>query len=461
MRKILLCIVFVVFCAALLLSGCTRKSGPTGKSLGQGYGPINTADDPDFHPEKSAVEEPSEKAEEPVLSTFMQNSPFGEDGAVIFDIDEQYAPDAQGWSIACSNGRYGWLDGRGNVAVNFVFEEAYDFDDQDMALVKKDGYYGWIDRAGNIAIAFQFTYAQSFISGTDNAYAGIDRIGVIDRQGNFIIPPKYSIIHRLGDYYEASTNDHIYELYKKDGLQLFSYDDDFSSYDIVENLIYAHASSGTPAWCILYDSDGNNLLQQGTFAELSASRISFPCNGMSFLRCETPVMDPNIYYILNDKLEVLGPALYAVTEYSASGYAAVRLYNFDNIYDGGDWYVVNTDANAEYILPLKSPNDNYLTYSYANATCAIARSMGDIYYVVNSSTDEMTSWSGAEGVDGTECIIVYDKATNLYGLYDGTELVLNNYENITFEGTTIYLHRGGSETQYVPSDGKLSDSSAS
>lgn len=437
MRKILLCMVSVVFCAALLLSGCAKQSGPTGKSLGQGYGLINTADDPDFHPEKSAVEEPSEKAEEPALSTFMQNSPFGEDGAVILDIDEQYASDAQGWAIACSNGRYGWLDSQGNVAVNFVFEEAYDFDDQDMALVKKDGYYGWIDRVGNIVIPFQFEDAY-FFNG-DSAIVQPKNVGVIDRTGTYLIDPIYHEIVDHGNYFTVKLSGK-YGAYDTSGNLVVP----VAYREIVfqDDRYYAEGDWGYPYNWVPFSAAGEDILDEKYGNQVTG--ITLPKNGGVIARGRYGDL-----YLLNMDLDLLVDALFEEAyEFSSAGYAVAEHASYPR-----ESLVFDLNGDLRYIVPNSSGWDNP---RYANEYYAAGPR-----YIVNLKTDERFDWGSVTPVDGTNYIIVKDDDSELYGLYDGLELVKNGYTEITAKGTSIYLRLGGSETQYVPSGDGLSDSAAS
>ena len=70
--------------------------------------------------------------------------------------------------------------------------------------------------------------------------------------------------------------------------------------------------------------------------------------------------------------------------------------------------------------------------------------------MTNLETDEVKTWASVIPVEGTNCIIIKDGGTGLYGLYDGPELVETGYTEITYEGTSIYLRRGDTVTEYTP-----------
>lgn len=85
------------------------------------------------------------------------------------------------------NGKWGYMDKKGNIVIDFLYESASEFS-EGLAAVQKDGKYGYINNKGNIVIDFKYRTANSFDSGyaviRDGTY-----YGVIDKEGNEIIAP--------------------------------------------------------------------------------------------------------------------------------------------------------------------------------------------------------------------------------------------------------------------------------
>ncbi|KAF0249676.1 MAG: KWG repeat protein [bacterium] len=89
------------------------------------------------------------------------------------------------------DGKYGFIDKKGKVVIDFQFDFARSFSDG-LALVKLEDYYGFIDKEGKIVIKPQFASATSFSDGlaavrfkkTDQHPAFIDKKG----EATFYIP---------------------------------------------------------------------------------------------------------------------------------------------------------------------------------------------------------------------------------------------------------------------------------
>ena len=79
--------------------------------------------------------------------------------------------------------------------------------------------------------------------------------------------------------------------------------------------------------------------------------------------------------------------------------------------------------------------------------------MGNSHYegVVNRQTGEVTEWAEITPVHGSECLIVQDSTSELYGLYDGEELVEPvMYSECYFDGIQIVLTAGAETKFYTP-----------
>jgi hypothetical protein len=90
-----------------------------------------------------------------------------------------------GLAVAVVNGKYGYIDKTGKLAITPQYEAAWSFSDG-LAPVQIGGKWGFIDTKGNLIIKPQFTTAESFSEGL--AKVQIDnREGFIDRTGKLVI----------------------------------------------------------------------------------------------------------------------------------------------------------------------------------------------------------------------------------------------------------------------------------
>lgn len=83
--------------------------------------------------------------------------------------------------VVSKNGKFGFLDKSGNVAIDLLYDDAYSFS-SGLAAVSKDGKFGYIDKDGNTVIDFLYTTANTFRDG----YAKVSkhgRYGFIDKTG--------------------------------------------------------------------------------------------------------------------------------------------------------------------------------------------------------------------------------------------------------------------------------------
>ena len=63
-------------------------------------------------------------------------------------------------------GKYGYIDGTGQLVIPLLYSEAGNFSENGLARVCKDGKWGYIDRNGNESIACKYDSATDFIDGT-------------------------------------------------------------------------------------------------------------------------------------------------------------------------------------------------------------------------------------------------------------------------------------------------------
>jgi len=88
------------------------------------------------------------------------------------------------------NGKWGYINTQGNIAIQPQFEEA-SFFSEGLARVKLNSKWGFISENGNLVIPAQFNYADCFSHGLSVASYG-ERFGYIDRNGKWTIPAQFS-----------------------------------------------------------------------------------------------------------------------------------------------------------------------------------------------------------------------------------------------------------------------------
>lgn len=101
------------------------------------------------------------------------------------DLYQSITPSGAGGFIVGRNDSFGYADRDTNLLSGLVYQEAYRFQDG-LARVKKDGRYGWIDSLGQVAISLAYDAAEDF--------AG-DRAAVIRNGEQFFIDHQGRRIH--------------------------------------------------------------------------------------------------------------------------------------------------------------------------------------------------------------------------------------------------------------------------
>ena len=87
------------------------------------------------------------------------------------------------------NGKYGYIDKKGNYVINMPFDEAEDFS-KGLARIKINEKYGYIDKKGNFVIKPQFDEVHNFSEGLARVKID-DKYGYIDKKGNIVIKPQF------------------------------------------------------------------------------------------------------------------------------------------------------------------------------------------------------------------------------------------------------------------------------
>jgi hypothetical protein len=105
------------------------------------------------------------------------------------------------------NGKWGFIDSAGNLAISAKFSEVDAFSDG-LAAVQYQGKWGYIDESGTFVIPPRFNSARGF----DSGYAGVEVDGFwgfIDKQGKFTISPQFDTIICFDDSPPAVSNDGV------------------------------------------------------------------------------------------------------------------------------------------------------------------------------------------------------------------------------------------------------------
>ncbi|MDY4650564.1 MAG: WG repeat-containing protein, partial [Muribaculaceae bacterium] len=109
----------------------------------------------------------------------------------------------EGLAAVCVNGKWGYINARGEMAIEPRFEEAQNFQ-EGVAYIKEDGRYGLIDRSGSIVVKPQFTNISTKIK---NGYIRVEKSnrkwGVIDKSGHIVVEPAYDYV--FGDISEGMS----------------------------------------------------------------------------------------------------------------------------------------------------------------------------------------------------------------------------------------------------------------
>ena len=100
---------------------------------------------------------------------------------------------SEGLCAIKQNGKWGYIDKKGNTVIDCIYEDVKDFS-EGLAVVKKDGKCGYINNKGEVVIDFKYDSADNFLFGYGVGYIGRSKNIVIDKSGNEIINKSYSML---------------------------------------------------------------------------------------------------------------------------------------------------------------------------------------------------------------------------------------------------------------------------
>lgn len=102
---------------------------------------------------------------------------------------DQHRPSSEGLAAVSHDGRWGFVDRKGQEVIALQFEAVWEFR-EGMAAVKKNGRWGFIDGSGRMVIAPQYDNALTFGEGRAPVQKN-GRWGFIDASGREVITPRY------------------------------------------------------------------------------------------------------------------------------------------------------------------------------------------------------------------------------------------------------------------------------
>lgn len=104
---------------------------------------------------------------------------------------------SEGLAWVKKDGKEGFIDRQGNVVVPLQYDAVYDFS-CGLAYVKLDGKCGFVNAAGQTVVPLQYDKAGSYTEGLAWVNVG-GKEGFIDTAGNVIVPPEYDSVYAFSD----------------------------------------------------------------------------------------------------------------------------------------------------------------------------------------------------------------------------------------------------------------------
>lgn len=95
-----------------------------------------------------------------------------------------------------NNGKYGYIDKKGKIAIPFIYDSAGAFS-EGLAPVRKGNYYSFINPNGDVILEGDFSYADVFKDGIAKVYIS-DKPYFIDKAGNILFEHDFI---EISDYY--------------------------------------------------------------------------------------------------------------------------------------------------------------------------------------------------------------------------------------------------------------------
>ena len=339
-----------------------------------------------------------------------------------------------------------------------IYSYIDNYTEDNLAAAQFDGSWGYIDREGNKAIGFMFVSAREFLFGHAPVVEGT-KWGLIDTQGNFVLKPEYI---KIGYNFDAGFT----LAYKEDNVSVCDNNGNilfvtYNGYTVKNNIVYNFVSEplliGTieTQWFVPYDLSGNKLIGPGT-NDPDISMMTYPVNGIMIAESDVKnTRGSTAYYLYQYYSENFIPLsdkkYHRAYLFNGKGYATA-CGNTD-----ASWVLLDTSGTELRTLPYPKMGKAFNYYVEANDYYVYTYGrdgLSNVYHhgLLDLETDEVIMLKGIpQFVQGTNCIIVEDSSTELYGLLDGRELVYDYlFSNLSFDGEAVVGKRGAETFSYTP-----------
>lgn len=384
-----------------------------------------------------------------------------------------------------------------------IYEYVGSLSDNGLMVAAMNGYYGYIDRYGTVVIDFQYDEARMFSEYIVSDWHDSDENG----ESKFIAAVKLNgrwgaidesnamLIHFAYD--DIGFNDYVAIVSKHGSFGSWSYGASTYSDNLIIDMNYADIrfyqkeifAEHTNAEYIydVFDYSGRPRLTPEDIEVLTPYECEkilgfMKCPGnLTAVQCETG--DYSRYWLLLDQFQPISDQCYkdiaSYNEYNfyddlgdreknfTTAYAGV-FYNESNMWgntywtweDGScHWVVLDENGHDCAELPEMKLGEAGTFYNGANAYYAYIYGTTGTYYpdicqgLVDIETGEFAEYKDVIFVPDSNCIIVQDIKTELYGIMDGDHMVRDcNYTNAEwgFDGDNMYvdLTRGGLQETY-------------
>ncbi len=298
----------------------------------------------------------------------------------IIDTDEATgAPNFEsGLLLASKDGKFGYLDNDGMVAIDFVYSDALPFNDG-VAPVYQDGLWGFIDMQGNRVLDGMYFSLTVTPTGEYLVMDG-NGTGVVSRDGKVVVAPSSSYLEMVPPYYivEGEESDDFYF----DGNLIYSFDRDAAAKSSGIESVTAYSDgyvvtfkNGTYG---LEDFEGNTIFAPTSFGEivpLGENGELFNENGIAMYRTEE-VGRSALYGFITGEGNHVGRRYTYISEFS-EGLAYATNSALEAVIVGDDGELVE-DLDKVYGTMYAFSNGMAVLYSEDFSEATLVSAEGDV-----------------------------------------------------------------------------------
>lgn len=241
---------------------------------------------------------------------------------------------------ACIDGKYGYINGVGEVVIPFIFDNAFHFYDN-IAVVKLGDLYGCINKSGEYVLEPEYISIGEFSDGLAPIGLDYEKFGYINTSGEVVIEADYMYAKRFSEGLAPVMVDGLLWGYINNKGEIviqpqFSECLKFSN-GVAAVIISPYSYSGG-----YINKDGEILI---SYHRLQGDTVTF--SGATFNEQVTFIRysdDGNLKWtLMNFKGELIGDSLYDRYKNYSDGVAVVL--------DGESWGVINLEG--EYVIEPK------------------------------------------------------------------------------------------------------------